>query len=54
MVKISVDIKSDYLKDIFLEIFKDVEELELTREPPVVGIPQKPVLPLSDNGPVTE
>lgn len=34
---IIVDIKSDYLKEIFLEIFKDVEDLDLNREPPGVS-----------------
>ena len=36
---VEVDIKSDYLKEIFLEIFKDVDGLELNREPPMVRYP---------------
>ena len=37
LARIEVDIKSKLLGDLFLEIFADVEDLELNKTPPVVS-----------------
>ncbi len=37
LAKTEVDIKSNLLKDLFLDIFAGVDGLELNKTPPVVG-----------------
>ena len=37
LAKTEVDIKSNLLKDLFLDIFTGVDGLELNKTPPVVG-----------------
>ena len=37
LARTEIDIKSEVLGDLFLDIFADVEDLELNKTPPVVG-----------------